>query len=186
MIPPSTSWTAAGWVVLAAALLAGCGSPAAEPAVPGGLPVPPGAQVASVVRAVDGDTVVLRGESEGPLPARPTKVRLLEIDAPEVFEQPECFGPEAAKRVGELLRPGARVRVEADRDLTDRYGRMLLYVWTDAGTSVQEALVADGFARTVLFRPNDRYIDELRAVEAAARAADRGLWGACPDPPKRR
>ena len=59
-------------------LLVGCSadpppSVGAEP----GLRVPAGAQQASVVRGVDGDTVVLRGRGSGPLPAEPTRVRVL-------------------------------------------------------------------------------------------------------------
>ena len=169
---------------LALLATAACGTTTA--ATPGGLAVPPAAQSATVERVVDGDTVVLRGTGSGPLPGRSTKVRLLEIDAPEVSGRPECFGQEATERVEELLPRGARVRVEADRELQDQYGRTLLYVWTDSGASVQEVLVREGAVRTVLFRPNDRYIRDLRAVEDQARTARRGLWGACPDDGRRR
>ncbi len=44
---------------------------------------------------------------------------------------------------------------------------------------VNQALVRGGFARAVLYEPNDRYIDLMREAEADARAADTGLWGAC-------
>lgn len=167
-------------LLLSAALLSGC--PADAPAPPAGLsqlPLPPGAQAATVVRGVDGDTVVLRGRGTGPLPAEPTRVRLLLIDTPEVFEQPECFGEQAAERAAELLPDGAQVRVEADRDPTDRFGRALLHVWTDDGVHVGAELLRSGHATLLFVRPNDRYLAELEAAEDEARAAGRGLWSAC-------
>ncbi|MCU1673198.1 MAG: nuclease [Frankiales bacterium] len=162
-----------------ALLAAGCAADAPPPA-PTSLAVPAGAQQATVVRHSDGDTFVLRGTGVGPLPAAPTKVRLLEVDTPEVHPTAACFGPEAADRTAELLPKGARVRVQADRDLRDRYGRLLLYVWTEDGASVEEVLLREGYARVLYVRPNDLHLDHFRDVEAAARRARAGLWGACP------
>jgi micrococcal nuclease len=143
------------------------------------LPVPADAQEATVVRGVDGDTVVLRGRGVGPLPAEPTKVRVLLIDTPEVFDGQQCFGPEAADRTAALLPDGARVRVQADQDQRDRFDRVLLHVWNDAGVHVGADLLRGGYATVLFVRPNDRYLAELQAVEQAARAAGRGLWSAC-------
>ena len=164
--------------LLAVLLLPACAA-TPDPPAPTTLPVPAGAQEATVVRHTDGDTLVLRGIGTGPLPGRPTKVRLLELDTPEVFPEEECFGGEAADRLVELLPPGARVRVEADRQLRDRFGRTLLYAWTEDGVSVQEVLLREGYARVLYVRPNDRHLKHLRGVEAAARRAGRGLWDAC-------
>jgi micrococcal nuclease len=167
-------------------LVAACAAPAATPAaVPEVtvLTVPAGAQEAVVVRHTDGDTLWLRGIGVGPLPGRSTKVRVLEIDTPEVFGTPGCYGKQASARTAELVPLGAHVRVEADRDARDRYGRLLLYVWTSSGASLEEVLLREGYARTLLVRPNDRHIDALRAVEAQARRTKRGLWSACPGTP---
>jgi micrococcal nuclease len=162
--------------------LSGCAATAgpldAAPAA-GSLPVPAGAQEAVVVRHTDGDTFWLRGIGTGPVPPGRTEVRLHEVDTPEVFGTPGCFGKEASARTAELLPLGAHVRVEADRDARDRYGRLLLYVWTPTGVSLEEALLRDGYARTLLVRPNDRHIAAFRAIEAQARSARRGLWSAC-------
>lgn len=165
---------AAAAVVL---LLTACAT--AEPPAPTALPVPAGAQEAVVVRHSDGDTFVLRGIGTGPLPAAPTKVRLLEVDTPEVHPTPVCFGTEAADRTAELIPRGAHVRVEADRDERDRYGRLLLYVWTEDGASLEEVLLREGYARVLYVRPNDRHLDHFRGVEARAKAAGTGLWGRC-------
>ena len=126
--------------VLLLLLLAGCAGAPAAPTAPTGsgalLPLPAGAQPADVVRPVDGDTVVLRGHGTGALPDRPTRVRLLQIDTPEVFGTPECFGPEASARTAALLPVGAPVRVQPDVRREDRYGRPLLLVWDAQGRSV--------------------------------------------------
>ncbi|MCA1712202.1 MAG: thermonuclease family protein [Actinobacteria bacterium] len=164
--------------LLALVLVAACSADVPPPA-PTSLAVPTGAQEATVVRHSDGDTFVLRGIGVGPLPAVPTKVRLLEVDTPEIHPSPVCFGTEAADRTAELIPKGARVRVEADRDLRDRYGRLLLYVWTEDGASLEEVLLREGYARVLYVRPNDRHLTELRQIEARARGAKRGMWGRC-------
>lgn len=169
--------------LLAGALLLGGCALVPEAAAPApaaaGLPVPAGAQEATVVRLVDGDTVQLRGRGTGPLPARPTRVRVLLVDTPEVHTERECFGDEAADRAAELLPEGSTVRVEADRDREDRFGRSLLHVWNADGVNVGEALVREGLAVVLFLRPNDRYLQEFERAEDEARQAGRGLWSAC-------
>jgi len=145
----------------------------------GALVVPDEAQGAVVVRHVDGDTLVLRGTGRGPLPDAPTRVRLLQVDTPEVGPEPECLGPEASARLAELLPVGAAVRVAADVDLLDRYGRTLLLVWDDGGRSAQEVLVGEGLAAVLHVGRNDRGLAVLEAAEQAARADGRGRWGGC-------
>ena len=168
-----------------AAVLAGCALPEAPPVrqapvdLSDPLPVPAGAQEAVVVSVADGDTVRLRGRGVGPVPGESTRVRLLLIDTPEVDAGVECFGREATARTQALLPRGAEVRVEADRDPDDRFGRLLLHVWTDDGINVGEALVAEGYAAVLQLDPNRRYLERFEAREEQARDADRGLWSAC-------
>ncbi len=151
------------------------------------LPLPAGAQEAVVDRHIDGDTLALRGLAVGPVLTSTSSitVRLLEIDTPET-KQPgtsvQCYGPEASARLAVLAPVGSRVHVVADRERTDRFGRDLLYLWDAQGRSINLSLVDGGFARAVLYAPNDRYITVLRAAEAEAKTAGRGLWGACAAP----
>jgi endonuclease YncB( thermonuclease family) len=52
----------------------------------------------------DGDTVVLRNGQ---------RVRLVQIDTPEVYFGTECYGRAASRVTERLLPPGARVRLNA-------------------------------------------------------------------------
>ena len=106
-------------------------------------------------------------------------MRLIGIDTPEVYPEVECFGPEAEALLADLAPVGTLLRVEYDLDPRDPYDRELLYLYTADGTFVNLELVARGAAEAVLFEPNDRYWDELRAAERAAQDARRGLWAQC-------
>ena len=171
-------------LLIAAAALTACAVPEAPPLRPapaadGSVAVPDAAQEAVVVRVTDGDTVVLRGRGSGPLPGEPTRVRVLLVDTPEVSGGAECFGPEAAERTAELVPPGARVRVQADRDPTDRFDRALLHVYTERGSNLGEVLLAEGYATVLQIDPNRLHLAAFQAAEDEARDAGRGLWTAC-------
>ena len=130
---------------------------------------------AHLERVVDGDTIDVRmGETR-------ERVRLIGIDTPE---RGEPGAAEATARLGALLadRP---LYLEADTTDRDRYERLLRYVWTpeaDGWTLVNRTLVAEGLARVYLIPPDERYAEQLRAAEATARAAARGLWRSAPPP----
>lgn len=146
--------------------------------------VPAGAERARVVSHVDGDTVRLVGTPGSSLlrPDADTRVRLLEIDTPEVGTfggEAECFAEEASEALADLLPVGADVWVTRDRELLDPYDRTLLYLWTSEGDLVNLEMVRLGYARAVLFEPNDAYLAPMRRAESEARAARRGLWAAC-------
>lgn len=147
--------------------------------------VPAGAQAAVVRRSVDGDTVVLTGIGAGPLAAgRSQTVRLLEVDTPEVYGRKDCYGVQASAFAARLLPVGARVHVAVDRERQDRYGRTLLYVWTQSGLFVEQVVAREGYARAVLYPPNDRYIAVVRAAADSAAHERRGVWACDPLPPR--
>lgn len=136
-------------------------------------PTPPeGATPATVVRVVDGDTVVVDvdGTEE--------RVRLLRIDTPELArdgEPAECLAQAASDALAGMLPPGTPVLLERDVEARDRFGRLLAHVWAD-GTWVNGAMLADGYARVVTFPPNVAYDDQVLAAERSARDRDTGLW----------
>ena len=86
--------------------------------------LPDGAN-ATVVRVVDGDTLIAE------LGGTETRVRLIGIDTPESVDprRPvECFGKRASQRLADLLPVGTPLRLERDAEERDRYQRLLAYV----------------------------------------------------------
>jgi len=122
----------------------------------------PKTTTAIVSSVIDGDTVRLQtGES----------VRLLGINTPEMGQP---FYDEASRRLKELLE-GREVRLEADVEDEDRYGRLLRHIY--AGSSlVNVEMVREGFANVYIIPPNTRYSSELEAAEEEARSSGRGIW----------
>ena len=106
------------------------------------------------------------------------KVRLLQIDAPELHG--DCFGKAALSALRQLTPNGTRITLVRDPvlDQTDRYGRLLRYVMVH-GTNVNVALVRGGTASPYFFR-NDkgRYANVLLTAVKKARAEKLGYWGA--------
>ena len=113
-------------------------------------------------------------------------IRLAGADAPESsairFGQPECLGDHATDQLRHLL-AGGTVDIELAEDPTDRYDRIVAYVWIDVDghqVLVNEAMIRSGLAYAVEYRPNTRYSARLFAAETAAIADAAGVWGVCP------
>ena len=136
---------------------------------------------ATIVRVVDGDTVVANVDGTD------ERVRMIGIDTPESVKENtpvECFGKEASARTAELLPRDTPVRLVLDAEPRDRYGRLLAYVYrTSDNMFVNKALVAEGFANAYVYPPNVAHTDELKAAERAARSSGTGLWSACRNNP---
>ncbi len=128
----------------------------------------------TVRRVVDGDTLVVEGGQ---------RVRLIGVDTPETKDPRrgvQCYGKEAANHTGRLIRPSTEVRLVHDVERSDRYGRVLAYVYRVAdGLFVNAALLRDGYAQVATFPPNVAHVDELLALQREARKAGRGVWSAC-------
>ncbi|MEX0868929.1 MAG: thermonuclease family protein, partial [Nitriliruptoraceae bacterium] len=110
------------------------------------------------------------------------RVRLLNIDAPELArdDRPaECGARDAVAHMLELVAPGDVVWLVADEDDRDDFDRPLRGMWTDDGVFVNEAMAAAGWARDVVFAPNDRFFDVVAQAAATARADGRGMWEKC-------
>ncbi len=145
---------------------------------------PPSTVVAAnavVTGHVDGDTIDVRIDTGGV--DHDERVRLIGIDTPETHHPTlpvECFGPEASAFTAELLPLGTPVRLERDLVGRDDYGRLLAYVHrAEDGRFVNEALVAEGYARPFPYEPNTTHAERFVAAAIAAEAAGLGLWSAC-------
>lgn len=155
--------------IAAVAALALLSAPAAMSAVPA---------VYRVSRVIDGDTIEL-GDGR--------RVRLVQIDTPEVYSGYECYGQAASATAKRLLPEGTLVRLllEPASDPVDRYGRLLRYVVrVSDGMNVNLRLVAVGAAAPWFYHGElGRYAANLQALARGAKAKRLGLWGACPRTP---
>ncbi|RJQ54073.1 MAG: hypothetical protein C4521_04260 [Actinobacteria bacterium] len=134
-----------------------------KPAIPAKPQIPAGVSFAVVSRVIDGDTVEL---------ANGRRVRYIGIDTPE-RGKPYC--EEASSRNRRLVE-GKRVKLVKDVSETDKYGRLLRYVYVGS-TFVNAALVRDGYAMAYTYPPDVKYADYFVWLQGQARTANRGLWG---------
>ena len=182
------------FLVLLAAAVIGCASmaptPAASvspsvgvagPAAAAGLetftPTGP-TQDGLIVDVTDGDTirVMIDGVEH--------RLRYIGIDTPESVKPGSPVEPYALAASGANARlvEDARVVLEKDVSETDRFDRLLRYVWlppadeSDDWRLVNLALVEAGLAEAIDYPPDTKYSALLRAAEDAARAAGRGMW----------
>jgi len=125
-----------------------------------------------VDHVVDGVTVAL-GNGQ--------RVRLVQIDTPEVYFGTECYGPQASAATKRLLPAGTRVRLTAElaTDRVDDYRGLLRYVIRSRdGLNVNVRLVAIGAAAPYFYDGRrGRYAKRLEVLAKRARANRRGLWG---------
>ena len=140
-----------------------------------------------VVSITDGDTFdmcISRGYS-CELTDETITVRLVQIDTPEDGDVKECYGATASLELADLLVEGAPVIAVTDPNLDheDTYGRMLAWVWSPLEL-VNLSLVTRGAAAPYFYKgARGAFSDRLESEALAARAAQRGLWGACPGTP---
>ena len=128
-------------------------------------------QSVKVTRVIDGDTVEIEGGQ---------KVRYIGIDTPETVHpdmKVQCFGKEASNKNKELVE-GKMVELEKDVSETDKYGRLLRYVYIGQ-IFVNDYLVRQGYAHASSYPPDIKYQGQLQEAEKEARDNNRGLWGEC-------
>jgi micrococcal nuclease len=145
---------------------------------------PPGHEIGEVTRVIDGDTIEVRltARVDGPGAGDARiggsySVRLIGIDTPESVKPNspvECFGRESSAAAKALLE-GSSVKLVKDVEETDRYDRLLRYVYV--GDELANArLVINGYAAAYTYPPNVRHADLFVQLERGARESGRGLW----------
>lgn len=131
----------------------------------------------NVITVNDGDDIVvnLNGKIEG--------VKLLGIDAPETesFSLSEtCFGIESHQALASLI-ANNRLKLVRDPAKEDRddNNRLLRYVYLENGTSTQEYMLKEGFAKEYTYKgafyQNQNIHNNL---QQEAKQNKRGLWAA--------
>lgn len=120
----------------------------------------------TVVRVVDGDTLTVRGGG------RTETVDLIGLKAPA---RTSCFAGRSSRILRALLPAGTSVRLTDERRVTGR-GRYVV----KSGTFINAAILRAGAGRvtgTARFARGSA----LRTAAVAARRAERGIFGDCPE-----
>lgn len=136
-------------------------------------------QEVTLVRVVDGDTIVVNIEGEE------TKVRLIGINTPESVASQDYLdrtgkentaeGKQASEWVKDLLKDYPTLYLQKDTSETDRYGRTLRYVWLEVPTdcdNIKEIqskmlngiLLENGLAEVTIYKPDTKYADVFQAI----------------------
>lgn len=130
--------------------------------------------MAVVVDVVDGDTIKVS------IDGIQKTVRYIGIDTPETVDPRRpvgCFGIEAKEKNIQLVQ-NQTVTLEKDVSETDKYGRLLRYVYV-GDTLINQLLVSEGFAHASAYPPDVKYQKQLNNAEDHARAQAKGLWSSC-------
>jgi len=136
----------------------------------------------AVKRVVDGDTLLLENGE---------RVRLIGIDTPEMHDSNKLYRDSrksgrdvnVIKELGRRsyaftrnLAEGKQVRLEFDQERTDRYNRLLAYVYLQDGTFINAEIIKEGYASLMTIPPNVKYADLFLGLYRQARENKRGLW----------
>lgn len=111
-----------------------------------------------VLRAVDGDTILVSGNE---------KVRMLGVNTPEKGE----FGAEADFNFTKQLENQTIILESVEKD---KYGRTLGYIYYK-NELFNELLLKKGFAHFYAYS-EDKYTKQLKQAEQQARENDLGIW----------
>lgn len=154
-------WLTAVLFCLVAALPAGAAGPLDLPGRDGG----------AVTEVVDGDTLFL---DDG------TQVRLVGIQAPKLPLGRAGFRKwplaDEAKATLVSLTEGRRFLLRFGGQQIDRHGRTLAHLVTADGFWLQGEMLRLGMARVYSFPDNRKLVDEMLALERAARDGRFGIW----------
>lgn len=143
---------------------------APTPAKSGGLPPPatPYSEQAEVLRVIDGDTIEVKLLANQAI----WRVRYIGMDTPE---RGDYFFAEATQANAQMVE-GQTVLMVQDISQTDRYGRLLRYVYLPDGTFVNAELVRLGFAVIATYPPDVKYQALFLELQTSAREQGVGLW----------
>lgn len=126
-----------------------------------------------VTKVIDGDTIQIEGGRT---------VRYIGIDAPETHNRRigiQCYAKEATEENRRLVE-GKHVRLEKDVSETDKFGRLLRYIFI-GDVFINYHLVRQGYAVLSTFPPDVKYQSQFLDGQKEARESNRGIWDMCRD-----
>jgi len=126
-------------------------------------PQEPTSTTIKVTSIIDGDTIEIQTGQ---------RIRLICIDTPETGET----GYSEAKDYVEDLLLNKQVRLEKDISETDRYGRLLRYIYLQDNTFVNELIVKNGYGSAYPYDPDTELCPIIEQAEDYAREHNLGIW----------
>lgn len=148
---------------------------AADTADPGSTSEPP----ATTADATPANAVANIPDSVTVVLADGRKIHIAQVDGPH--DSTDCYGAASRAALAELLPTGAVITTTPEPKLkpVDRNGRRVAYVFKGS-TNVALAMVKQGAAAPYFLDGHlGRYATQLMDAARQARAAHRGMWGAC-------
>ena len=127
-----------------------------------------------VTKITDGDTITVKIGNKN------TSIRLIGVDTPETVDPRktvQCFGKEASAITKKILL-NRKVSLESDptQGDTDKYGRLLRYVFLQDGTNFDKWLIDEGYGFEYTYNLPYKYQQEYKDAENTARLSSKGLW----------
>ena len=137
---------------------------------PSSTPLHPPGQEATVSRIVDGDTIDVS------IDGTEYTIRYIGMDTPE---RGMPFFDEATAANADLVE-GQTIILVKDVSETDRYNRLLRYVYLLDGTFVNAELVKQGYAQSATYPPDVAHEEIFNKLMQEARVSELGLWASPP------
>ncbi|KZL89167.1 thermonuclease family protein [Clostridium magnum] len=110
---------------------------------------------------------------------------LIGVNTPESTTRTEPYGKEASDYTKSQL-TGKTVYLEKDVSETDKYGRLLRYIWLSIPNEISDSeirskmfnaiLVQNGYAEVSTYPPDVKYQEYFTKYNYEARNANKGLW----------
>lgn len=138
-----------------------------------------------VVSVTDGDTIRIENSS-----GQVSRVRIIGVDSPETEKEglPGEFYADEASGFTEDTLLGRTVYLEKDNSDTDRYGRLLRYVWLSLPEEINADRLAEynfsamllkgGYAESIEVGEDNKYASVFESLEQSAAEKDMGMWSA--------
>ena len=125
-----------------------------------------------VIAVYDGDTVKVRFKDK-----QEHTVRLIGVNAPEMGygSEESKFRAEMSRRFVFFYLYDKKIRLTYGRELVDKYGRVLAFIWTEEQGLFNEFIISEGYASALLTFPF-AYSEELKEAERTARTSEKGTW----------
>lgn len=126
---------------------------------------------AKVIRVIDGDTIVCQVDNVQ------QPVRMIGIDTPESVHPDAEKNTEAgqiASFITKNILTDTTVWLETDIQVTDKYGRLLAYIWLEKPDRISDQAIAEkmynyiilknGYATLMTIPPNIKYADQFNKI----------------------